>query len=172
MSPETKATKMKNRFSPVLKEVVSLSREEAIRLQSEAIGTSHLLLAMIRQGHSSTMDLLNQCTVPLPDLQRGIETGIRETKEADIPAGRAMIFKKRLFGRFSSQRPSGLHLTGEAEKAIRVSVVLAAQMKSPLVEPEHLLLSILKDKDNLVVRTLNGYGLTYEVAEARLRHVL
>ncbi len=159
---------MKNRFSPVLKEVVSLGREEAIRLQSEAIGASHFLLAMIRQGHSSTMDLLKQGTVPLPDLQRGIETGIRETKEVDIPAGRAMIFKKRLFGRSPSPQLHGLHLTREAEKAIRVSVVLAAQMKSPLVKPEHLLLSILKDKDNLVVRTLNGYGLTYEAAEAKL----
>jgi ATP-dependent Clp protease ATP-binding subunit ClpC len=163
---------MKIHFSSVLKEVVSLSREEAIRLQSEAIGTSHFLLAMIRRGHSCTMDLLNQGTVPLPDLQRGIETGIRESKEADIPEGRAMIFKKRLLGRFSSPQPSGLHLTREAEKAIRVSAVLAARMKSPLVEPEHLLLSILKDKDNLVVRTLTGYGLTYEVTEARLRHVL
>jgi ATP-dependent Clp protease ATP-binding subunit ClpC len=83
-----------------------------------------------------------------------------------------MIFKKRLFGRFSSRRPGGLHLTRGAEKAIRVSAVLAAQVKSPVVEPEHLLLSILKDKDNLVVRTLNGYGLTYEAAEARLRHGL
>jgi ATP-dependent Clp protease ATP-binding subunit ClpC len=163
---------MKNRFSTGLKEVISLSREEAIRLQSEAIGASHFLLGMIRQGHSSTLDLLKQGTVPLPDLQKGIETGIRESREADIPAGRAMLFKKRLFGRFSSPRPSGLHLTREAEKAIRVSVVLAAQMKSPLVEPEHLFLSILKDKDNLVVRTLNGYGLTYEVAEERLQHVM
>jgi ATP-dependent Clp protease ATP-binding subunit ClpC len=168
MSRETKATKMKNRFSPMLKEVVSLSREEAIRLQSETIGTSHLLLAIIRHGHSSTIDLLKQGTVSLPDVKRGIETGIRETKEADIPPGRAMIFEKRLFGRFSSPRPSGLQLTREAEKAIRVSVALAARMKSPLVEPEHLLLSILKDKDSLVVRTLNGYGLTYEVVEAML----
>jgi len=163
---------MKNHFSPGLKEVVSRSREEAIRLQSETIDTSHLLLAMIRQCYGSTMDLLKQGTVSLPDLQRGIETGIREIKEADIPAGRAMIFKKRLFGGFSSQRPGGLRLTRDAEKAIRVSVLLAARMKSPVVEPEHLLLSILKDKDNLVLRTLNGYGLTYEVAEARLRHVI
>ena len=163
---------MKNRFSPVLKEVISLSREEAIRLQSEAIGTSHLLLAMIRQRHASMIDLLKQATISLPDLQTEIETDIREIKQADIPAGRAMIFKKRLFGGFSSPRPSGLHLTREVEKAIRVSVVLAAQMKSPLVEPDHLLLAILKDKNNLVGRTLSGYGLTYEVAEARLRLVL
>lgn len=163
---------MKNRFSPVLKEVISHSREEAIRLQSEAIGTSHLLLAMIRQGQGSTVDLLKQGTVTLPDLQRGIETGIRETKEADIPAGRAMIFKKRVFGRFSSPRPVGLHLSREVEKAIRVSVVLAAQMNSPLVEPEHLLLAILKDKDNVVARTLSVYGIKSEVAEGRLRHFL
>jgi ATP-dependent Clp protease ATP-binding subunit ClpC len=172
MSPETKATKMKNRFSQVLKEVISLSREEAIRLQSEAIGTSHLLLAMIRQGHASMIDLLKPATISLPDLQREIETDIREIKEADIPPGKALIFKRRLFGGFSSPRPSGLRLTREVEKAIRVSVVLAGQMKSPMVEPEHLILAILKDTNNLIVRTLSGYGLTYEVAKARLRYSL
>jgi hypothetical protein len=83
-----------------------------------------------------------------------------------------MIFKKRLFGGFSSPRPSGLYLTRKVEKAIRVSVLLAAQMKSSLIEPDHLFLAVVKDKDNLVTRTLSGYGLTYEVAEARLRHVL
>jgi len=163
---------MKNRFSPVLKEVVSLSREEAIRLKSEAIDTSHLILAMIRQGHASTIDLLKHATISLPDLQKEIETDIREIKQALIPAGRAVIFKNRLFGGFSSLRPTGLRLTREVEKALRVSVVLAAQMKSPMVEPHHLLLAILKDKNNLVTRTLSGYGLTYELAEARLRHVL
>jgi|GEM_PF-1184570 len=163
---------MKNRFSPVLKEVVSLSREEAIRLKSEAIDTSHLILAMIRQGHASTIDLLKHATISLPDLQKEIETDIREIKQALIPAGRAVIFKNRLFGGFSSSRPTGLRLTREVEKALRVSVVLAAQMKSPMVEADHLLLAILKDKNNLVTRTLSGYGLTYELAEARLRHVL
>ena len=163
---------MKNRFSPALKELISISREEAIRLKSEAIGTSHLILAIIRQGHASTIDSLKHATISLPDLQKEIETDIREIKQADIPAGRAVIFKNRLFGGFSSSRPTGLRLTREVEKALRVSVVLAAQMKSPMVEPHHLLLAILKDKNNLVTRTLSGYGLTYELAEARLRHVL
>jgi ATP-dependent Clp protease ATP-binding subunit ClpC len=172
MSPQTKATKMKNRFSPVLKEVVSLSREEAIRFKSEVIGTSHLILAIIRQGHASTIDLLKHATISLPDLQKEIETDIRDIKQADIPAGRSMIIKKRLFGGFSFPRPSGLRLTRGVEKVIRVSVVLAAQLKSPLVEPHHLLLAILKDKNNLVARTLSAYGLTYELAEARLRHLI
>jgi ATP-dependent Clp protease ATP-binding subunit ClpC len=138
---------MKNHFSSSLKEVLSLGREEAIRLDSITIDTGHVLLAMIRQGDSNTVSLLKQATVSLPDLQREIETGIREKKMADIPAGKAMIFKKRLFGVFSSPRPSGLRLTREVESAIRKSIVVAADKKSPLVEPEHLLLAILKEKD-------------------------
>ena len=171
MTPKIRFAKMKNRFSSVLKEVVSLSRDEAIRLHSEAIGTSHFLLALIRRGHSSSIDFLKQGTVSLPDLQRGIEIGVGETREVDISVEKAILFKKWLFGRFSSLRPSGLRLTREAEKAIRVSVVLAARMKSTLVEPEHLLLSILKDKNDLVARTLSGYGLTYERAVESIRHV-
>jgi len=152
---------MKVHFSPSFKEVLSLSREEAIRLQSGTIGTGHLLLALIRQGDSNTVSLLQQATVSMDHLQKEIEAGIaREDKKAEIPAGKAMIVKRRLFGGCSLPSRHALRLTRDTEKAIRKAMVLVADAKSPLAGPEHLLLSILKDKDNWVAGTLGRYGLS------------
>jgi ATP-dependent Clp protease ATP-binding subunit ClpC len=124
---------MKNRFSTLLKEAISLSHEEAIRLQSGVIDKNHFLLGIIRQGDSRTISLLKQTTASLPDLQKEIEAAIRENKGARIPVRNA--------------NRNSLYLTRDAERAIRDSQVLAAQQKSPLIEPEHLLLAILKDRD-------------------------
>lgn len=151
---------MKNHFSQPFKEVLSLSREEAIRLQNDSIGTGHLVLALIKQGESNMARMFNQATIPLPDLQKEIETVIRlENNRAEITVGQVRIRKKRLFGLFTSQRPTGICLSREAEKAIRASVALAAQMRSSEVELKHLFLSILKDKNNFVASTLSGYGI-------------
>lgn len=175
--PPQKNSNLKNNFSPLLKEVLSLSREEAIRLHNKVISTGHVLVAILRQGqgatvqgHSGTAILLKQAAISLPDLQREIETGLgRENMVVDASAGRAMIYKKRFWGK-SSPQPTGVRLSREVEKAIRVSLVVAAHLKSPLVQPEHLLLSILKDKGNWVAGILSRYGLTYEVGEERLRN--
>ncbi len=117
----------------MLKEAISLSHEEAIRLQSGVIDKNHFLLGIITQGDSRTISLLKQTTASLPDLQKEIEAAIRENKGARIPVRNA--------------NRNSLHLTRDAERAIRDSQVLAAQQKSPLIEPEHLLLAILKDGD-------------------------
>jgi ATP-dependent Clp protease ATP-binding subunit ClpC len=155
---------MKNHFSQPFKEALSLSREEAIRLQNDAIGTGHLFLALMKQGGSNMARMFNQATIPIPDLQKEIETVIRrENNRAEITVARGMIRKKRLFGLFTSRRPAGICLSREAEKAIRESVALAAQMKSSEVGLKHLFLSILKDNKNFVADTLSGYGLSYQV---------
>ena len=124
---------MKNNFSTSLKEAISFSHEEAIRLQSDVIDKNHFLLGIIRQGDSRTISLLKRTTVSFSNLKEKIEARIRENKGAGIPVGKT--------------NRNSLHLTRDAERAIRASVVLAAQQKSPLVEPEHLLLAILKDGD-------------------------
>jgi ATP-dependent Clp protease ATP-binding subunit ClpC len=118
---------MNTHFSSSLKEIISLSREEAIRLHSDTIGTGHLLLAL------------------RPELQKEIEAGIAEEQGSVANVGKAMVFqKKRLFSLFRRDR-TGMQLSREAEKAIRGAIVQAKDRQSPVVEPGHLLLSILKD---------------------------
>ena len=157
---------MKNQFSVSLKEVISLGREEAIRLKSDAIGTGHLLLALIKQDHHMTVLLLKKADIDLSELQREIEACIVQGgKKADVDAGKAMVFKKFMFRKPSSPHPNGLPLSRGAEKAIRVGLLEAKHLNSTLVEPEHLLLSILKDTDDPAARIFNRHGITHQAAK-------
>jgi len=164
---------MKNQFSVSLKEVISLSREEAVRLNSHAIGTGHLLLALIKQDHNVTILLLKKADVTLPELQKEIEVCIlQEEKISDIDAGKARVAKKTIFGWSSPPRPNGLPLSRKAEKGVRVSLLEAKNMHSLLVEPEHLLLSILNDAGDSAARIFNRHGLTHHAVEAGIREML
>jgi ATP-dependent Clp protease ATP-binding subunit ClpC len=164
---------MKNQFSVPLKEVISLGREEAIRLKSDAIGTGHLSLALIRQDRNMTTLLLKKADIVLPELQKEIEACIlQEEKISNIDAGKARVGKKTIFGWFSPSRPNSLPLSREAEKAIRLGILEAKQMHSTLVEPEHLLLSILNDADDSAARIFNRHGLTHQAVEAHFSELL
>lgn len=135
---------MNTHFSSPLKEVISLSREEAIRLHSDMIGTGHLLLALIR--HDPAV---------LPGIQKGIEARIVAEQGSAADAGKAMVVKKiGFFSLFRRNRDGlrrsgriGMRLSREAEKAIRGAVAQAKDRQSAAVGPEHLMLSILKDSD-------------------------
>jgi len=164
---------MKNQFSTLLKEVISLSREEAVRLNSNAIGLGHLLLALIKQDHNVTILLLKKADINLPDLQKDIEGCIlQEEKMSDVPTGKAMVVKKTIFGWFSSPRPNALSLSRKAEKAIRESLLEARHLQSEQVEPEHLLLSIVHDADDSAATIFNRHGLTHLAVEAGIRELL
>jgi ATP-dependent Clp protease ATP-binding subunit ClpC len=129
---------MNTHFSSPLKEVISLSREEAIRLHSDVIGTGHLLLVL------------------RPELRKEIEAGITAEQGSAADAGKTMIIKKiGLFSLFRRNRDglllsgrTGMCLSREAEKAIRGAIWVAKDRQSAAVEPEHLMLSILKDTDD------------------------
>ena len=115
---------MKNHFSTSLKEVLSLSREEAIRLHSDVIGTEHLLLALRRQGAVGQ------------DMEEGMAAGSGEGP------GKAMISQRTgLFG-FFRREPVGMRLSRQAERAIREAVAEAKHRQSQVVEPADLALAI------------------------------
>lgn len=163
---------MKNQFSVPLKEVISLGREEAIRLKSDAIGTGHLLLALIKQDHNMEAHFLKKADIALSQLQKEIEACIlQEDKISAAPAGKAMVFKKTIFGRRSSPPPNGLPLSRNAEKAIRIGLLEAKRMHSSLVEPEHLLLSILNDTDDSAATVFTRHGITHQSVEAQIREL-
>jgi ATP-dependent Clp protease ATP-binding subunit ClpA len=105
---------MKNNFSPDVKETISLSLEEAMRLESDYIGTPHLLLGLIKQGHNMAVNILKGSQIELPALKKEIEEGIRAEgkKERERPG------KTRLF-RFFHRPRRGLFLDRQAERVIR-----------------------------------------------------
>ncbi len=135
---------MDNNFSAQVKEIISYSREEALRLGNDFIGTEHLLLGLIRDGENTAIRILKQFNVDLYDLRKEVELAVRDKTGRNI----ANI--------------NSLPLTKQAEKVIRVTVLEAKALKSPLVESEHLMLSILKNRENLATQILQQYDVDYD----------
>ncbi len=101
---------MKNQFSTLLKEVISLSREEAVRLNSEAIGTGHLLLALIRQDHRMTILLLKKADITLQELQKEIDIRVVFPATSKWPSAEPEGGKSHTGRRFGSKayaQPAG-----------------------------------------------------------------
>ncbi len=136
---------MDNNFSAQVKEIISFSREEALRLGNDFIGTEHLLLGLIRDGENTAIKVLKQLNVDLYELRKEVELAVKDKTGKNI----ANI--------------NSLPLTKQAEKVIRVTVLEAKALKSPLVETEHLMLSILKNKENIATQILNQFDIDYDM---------
>src|SRR5712671_2203170 len=135
---------MDNNFSTQVKEIISFSREEALRLGNDFIGTEHLLLGLIREGDNTAVRILKSFNVDLYELRKEIELAVKDKTGKNI----ANI--------------NSLPLTKQAEKVIRVTVLEAKALKSTTVETEHLMLSILKNKENVATQILNNHEIDYD----------
>ena len=141
---------MDNNFSAQVKEIISFSREEALRLGNDFIGTEHLLLGLIREGENTAIRILKTLHVDLYELRKEVELAVKDKTGKNI----ANI--------------NSLPLTKQAEKVIRVTVLEAKALKSPLVETEHLMLSILKNKENIATQILGQFDVDYDVFKNEL----
>src|SRR5690606_36063602 len=144
---------MEAKFSPRVKDVITYSREEALRLGHDYIGIEHLMLGMIRDGDGVGMRLLKNLGVDAAELRRNIEQnltpGLRKTNNlANIP------------------------LVKQAEKTLKLTYLEAKTFKSVQIGTEHLLLCILKEHDNIVTKTLLRHGVDYDAARAELEGFL
>jgi ATP-dependent Clp protease ATP-binding subunit ClpC len=144
---------MDNNFSTQVKEIISYSREEALRLGNDFIGTEHLVLGLIRDGENTAMKILKSLNVDLYELRKEIELAVKDKTGKNI----ANI--------------NSLPLTKQAEKVIRITVLEAKTNKSPLVESEHLMLSILKNKENIATQILNQFDVDYDMFKSELGYV-
>ncbi|MDX1937823.1 MAG: ATP-dependent Clp protease ATP-binding subunit, partial [Flavihumibacter sp.] len=144
---------MDNNFSAQVKEIISYSREEALRLGNDFIGTEHLLLGMIREGDNTAVKILKSFNVDLYELRKEIELAVKDKTGKNI----ANI--------------NSLPLTKQAEKVIRVTVLEAKALKSQTVETEHLMLSILKNKENIATQILNQFDVDYDLFRNELSTV-
>ena len=140
---------MEAKFSPRVKEVIQYSREEAIRLGHDYIGCEHLLLGIIREGEGKAFKNLLMLDVDALRLKKSIEDSIRSTASKATNLG-------------------NIPLTKQAEKALKITYLEAKIFKTDLIGTEHLLLSILRDEDNVASKVLAQYGVTYDVFKAAL----
>ncbi len=143
---------MEAKFSNRVKEVISLSREEALRLGHDYIGTEHLLLGMIREGEGVAVSLLKKLGVSLEELRSAVEQATKGTATSNV---------KNL---------ANIPLTRQSEKVLKITYLEAKIFKSQLIGTEHLLLSILRDEDNLATQILDKFDVSYDVVKELLEY--
>jgi ATP-dependent Clp protease ATP-binding subunit ClpC len=144
---------MEAKFSPRVKDVITYSREEALRLGHDYIGIEHLMLGMIRDGDGVGMRLLKNLGVDSVELRKSIEQNLTP-------------------GLRKSNNLANIPLVKQAEKTLKLTYLEAKTFKSVQIGTEHLLLCILKENDNIVTKTLLKYGIDYDAARAELEGFL
>ncbi|MCF8435489.1 MAG: ATP-dependent Clp protease ATP-binding subunit [Ignavibacteriales bacterium] len=143
---------MDGNFSERVQEVLRLSREEALRLGHDYIGTEHLLLGIVREGQGVAVRILKNLEVDLIKLKKAVENTVR------ISGGTLTI--------------GNLPLTKQAEKVLKITQIESKIYKSEIIGTEHVLLSLLRDEDNIATQILNQFNITYENARAELNNIL
>ncbi len=144
---------MDNNFSAKVRDIISYSREEALRLGNDFISTEHLLLGLIRDGENTAIRILKSLNIDLFELRKEIESAVKDKASKSIA------------------NMNSLPLTKQAEKVIRITVLEAKSLKSAQVETEHLMLSILKNKENIATQILNQFDVDYDIFRNELGFV-
>ena len=139
---------MDSQFSPRIKDVLTYSREEAIRLGNEQIGTEHIFLGILRDGEGIAIDILTNLGVNLSEIKEAIEESLRTEIEIDPQAS--------------------IQLLKSAEKALKLVYLEARAFNSSTINTGHLLLAILKDKESQIASLLNEFHINYYILKSRL----
>jgi ATP-dependent Clp protease ATP-binding subunit ClpC len=143
---------MELKFSPRVKDVISYSREEALRLGHEYIGVEHFLLGIIREGEGLAAQIMKQMA-DLQHIRTDLEKSLKPTSSS------------------KSINLTNIPLVKQAEKVLKITYLESKLFKSDLIGTEHLLLSILKDEDNIATLTLHKFGINYETVKEELENM-
>ena len=139
---------MDSQFSPRIKDVLSYSREEAIRLGNESIGLEHIFLGILRDGEGIAIEILTNLSINLVEIKQSIEEKLRTGKDIDSQAS--------------------VQLLKSAEKALKLVYLEARAFNSPTINTGHLLLALIKDKDSMISNILSEYHINYYILKSRL----
>ena len=148
-----KIISMEAKFSQRVKDVLIYSREEAQRLGNDYIGLEHLMLGIVREGTGLAVRIMRNLRVDLMELRKKIELAVASHKDKSVDA-------------------ENLPLIKQAERALKITYLEAKLFNSELIGTEHLLLSILKDENNLVTKTFLNAGISYNNVKDELKAIL
>ena len=144
---------MEAKFSQRVKEVISFSKEEAIRLGNNYIGVEHLFLGLLREGEGLAIKLLHIFNVEILEIRRSIEKTIKSLGEND-------------------KNIQNISLNKQAERILKFTYLESQIFKSDLIGTEHLLLAILKDEENIVTKTLLQHNVDYESVKSEIKKLI
>ena len=145
---------MNRKFSPKVKKVIANSRKEALRLGHDYIGTEHLLLGIVNERDSIVVKVLSSLEVNPMELVQIIEDTIE--RRPSIAASLTI---------------DSVPLNKQAERVLKVTFLEAKRLKNVEISPEHLILSILKHKENPASQVLERFDVDYETFKSELEYV-
>ena len=144
---------MDDNFSPRVKDVIAFSKEEALRLGHNFIGTEHLMLGILRDGGGKAIAILNAIEVNLEELRRKVE-----------------ILNPAMIDDFQSLKDKkNLHLTRQAERALKTTFLEAKLFQSELINTVHLLLCILRNENDPTTKLLTQQNIDYDIVKEQFK---
>ncbi|HAH55535.1 MAG TPA: Clp protease ClpC [Flavobacterium sp.] len=139
---------MDDNFSPRVKDVITYSKEEALRLGHDFIGTEHLMLGILRDGNGKAINILNNLSIDLNQLRRKVEILSPASPSMEV-----------------NNEKKNLHLTRQAERALKTTFLEAKVFHSTSISTAHLLLCILRNENDPTTKLLNKLNIDYDVAK-------
>ena len=139
---------MDDNFSPRVKDVITYSKEEALRLGHDFIGTEHLMLGILRDGNGKAINILNNLSVDLDHLRKRVEILSPANPSAQ-----------------TNNDKRNLQLTIQAERALKTTFLEAKVFQSTSISTAHLLLCILRNENDPTTKLLNKLKVDYDVAK-------
>jgi len=147
---------MDDNFSSRVKDVIAYSKEEALRLGHDFIGTEHLMLGLLRDGNGKAIDILNSLDVDLNHLRRKVEIL--------SPANPNIVV--------ASNEKKNLHLTRQAERALKTTFLEAKLFQSTSINTAHLLLCILRNENDPTTKLLNKLKVDYDNTKEEFKSMI
>ena len=146
---------MENNLSPRAKDVLTYSREEALRLGHDYIGNEHFMLGIIREGQGVAIKVLENLNMDIQELRKLIEDAIKPSSKS-----------------ITSVNQTNIPLVKQAEKTLKLTFLEAKLFKSRMIGTEHFLLSILKEQTNVASRILAQFNINYDTVKNELEKIL
>ena len=147
---------MDDNFSPRVKDVIAFSKEEALRLGHDFIGTEHLMLGLLRDGNGKAINILDVLEVDLDHLRRKVEI---LSPSNPNPSG---IHKDK----------KNLHLTRQAERALKTTFLEAKLFQSSSINTAHLLLCILRNENDPTTKLLHKLKVDYDGVKEQFKFMI
>src|SRR5690606_19064303 len=147
---------MDDNFSPRVKDVIAYSKEEALRLGHDFIGTEHLMLGLLRDGNGKAITILNALDIDLNHLRRKVE--ILSPANPNVAV--------------APNEKKNLHLTRQAERALKTTFLEAKLFQSTSINTAHLLLCILRNENDPTTKLLNKLKVDYDNVKEQFKFMI
>ena len=142
---------MNNQFTPRVSDIITYSKEEANRLKNSYIGPEHLLLGILREGEGKAIEVLFNLQIDLKQLKAEIESKLKDTSDAPL------------------MHAEDINFNDVASRILKLCILEARQMKCEAVDSEHILLAIMRQKNNKASQLLEEHEVTYDKVMEMLR---